>query len=368
MSSIHQVFNHSQARKADVVVGSVKANVGHLEASAGLAGLLKSILVLRSRAVPPQIRFAEPKPMLELETRRIRIPRETTRLDLGPINRASVNSFGYGGTNCHVIIESLESYCHRSPRNPPAGCTGRGDVSGSSSDSGLGPDSGLPHHGTPPGSPAEPPGPKTRGPRPELFLLTANSQKSLRSSLQRLQNWISKPRAGDQICLQDLAYTLSCRRSILPWRQSIVATDIDELHRALGQPRPRKRASQSQVVFVFTGQGAQWAGMGRELIPLPTFHTSLRKSEALLRRAGCPWNLIDEITLDESSSRLGKAEVAQPATTALQIALLDLLASLNVTPSCVVGHSSGEIAAAYAAGALSHAAAIEAYCCTAVLL
>jgi acyl transferase domain-containing protein len=112
---------------------------------------------------------------------------------------------------------------------------------------------------------------------------------------------------------------------------------------------------------VFTGQGAQWFGMGRELITMSTcFKNSIMESDRSLRSIGCDWSLLEELSKPSSESRVGQSEISQPSTTAIQIALVDLLASFGIIPSCVVGHSSGEIAGAYAAGALSLDAAIQA--------
>ena len=301
-----------------------------------MAGLLKAILVLRNQAVPPQIRYLEPKSGLDLEARNIHIPKSTVQLPPGP-HRASVNSFGYGGTNCHVIIESLESYCDRTTHQ-----------------------SHITHSPLFSERTSEQEASEIDDLHPELLVLSANSEKSLRLSAQRLQTWISKQTDTTAEYFADFAHSLLHRRSRFPWRQSIAASDLQEVHRALEHLRPVKSTQQSRVVYIFTGQGAQWAGMGRELLDFPIFKESLLKSESLLQRAGCQWTLSQEVLLDNSKSRLGRAEIAQPATTALQIALVDLLKSLNVLPFGVVGHSSGEIAAAYAAGALSHEAAIEA--------
>ena len=122
----------------------------------------------------------------------------------------------------------------------------------------------------------------------------------------------------------------------------------------------KKASLDFRVTFVFTGQGAQWHAMGRELITTcPQFRDSLSKSGSILQGLGASWSLIDELLLDESESRVHQSWFAQPASTAIQIALVDLLESIGVQPQTVLGHSSGEIAAAYAGGTLSQAAAIQ---------
>lgn len=269
----------------------------------------------------------------------------------------SLNSFGYGGTNCHVILESLESYTavHRLPLAGPLTVTERHMVNGFDSSkllnghvNGIGLSEGV-MAGT------------------QLYLLSANSEKALKASARDINAWLSvHARTTDDTChrkalLHDLAYTLGARRTLLPWRSSIVAADLQQLSSLLESVRPVKASSTPRLAFVFTGQGAQWAGMGRELMPLQPFRDSVLKSESILAGLGASargWSLQEQIFSD-GPSRLGEAEIAQPATTCLQIALVDLLRSLGIDASTVVGHSSGEIAAAYAAGSLDHRGAVE---------
>jgi acyl transferase domain-containing protein len=114
------------------------------------------------------------------------------------------------------------------------------------------------------------------------------------------------------------------------------------------------------VAFIFTGQGAQWYAMGRELLSISSaFKDSILQSDKLIQSFGSEWSLVEELSKDEQSSRVSDSELSQPLTTAIQVALVDLLATLGVTPQYVCGHSSGEIGAAYAAGALTLEAAIE---------
>lgn len=285
---------------------------------------------------------------------------EATPLPQGP-RRVSLNSFGYGGTNCHVIVEDLST------------CTASGRALSSS---------GIRNHGASNGHAAAlQNGIKTNGatngitanglsvPSPQLFLLSANSEKALKASAQNVKQWISSHARSNgsdiqaqKALLDDLAYTLSARRSLLPWRAGIVASDIEQLSSSLASVRSSKSSSAPHLAFVFTGQGSQWAGMGRELMSLAPFEESILRSESILNGLGASaqgWSLCEQLCSDEKSSRLGDAKIAQPVTTCLQIALVDLLRSLGVSLSTVVGHSSGEVGAAYAAGALSHEAAVQ---------
>ncbi|KAG8164134.1 hypothetical protein KVR01_006052 [Diaporthe batatas] len=345
VGSIYSVFCEGRTRAEDLYVGSVKSNIGHLEASAGIAGLIKSLLVLKTGIIPPQLNFIEPKSSLKLAERNITIPIHPTPLGAGP-SRVSLNSFGYGGTNCHVILESLDSYraAHRLSLANGLDVSMPLDrhVNGAGSNDGL--ESGT-----------------------QLYLLSANSEKALKASARDISAWLSEhARNTDDAChrtelLHDLAYTLGARRTLLPWRSSIIASDMQQLRSLLESVRPVKASTTPRLAFVFTGQGAQWAGMGRELMPLQPFRESVLKSEGILAGLGASargWSLQEQM-FSTGPSRLGEAEIAQPATTCLQIALIDLLRSLGVDASTVVGHSSGEIAAAYAAGGLDHLAAVE---------
>lgn len=354
VEAIYSVFceegKAAESRTHDLVVGSVKANIGHLEASAGIAGLLKSIVVLRSGLVPPQLNLKTLKPSLRLHERNIQIPRELLPLAPGP-RRASVNSFGYGGTNCHVIVETVESYLRNKILT-------NGFTNGQHNSQIT-----LPLHNKSNDTEAE----QTA----QLFLLAANSEHSLKQSAENIKSWIAlkengKNQAPTQQLLADLAYTLSARRSLLPWRHTVVASNLAQLAEGVGSLKTIKPTKTPTVdrlprlAFVFTGQGAQWIGMGRELMGISAFAESIDRSEAYLRAFGADWSLKKEMMpSDGSSSRLQEAEIAQPATTILQIALVDLLGSLGVKPTSVVGHSSGEIGSAYAAGLIGHEAAVK---------
>lgn len=267
--------------------------------------------------------------------------------------RVSLNSFGYGGTNCHVILE------------PPSRTLGSSNrISGISngitvSNGGYTEGSVVSSHqnGTLDGNSSQ------QNVEPQLFVLSASSEKSLLASAANLKDWLLS-RTIDSHILKNLAYTLGVRRSRLPWRCSAVASDVDKLTAELGQIASRKTRSSSSVslIFIFTGQGAQWYKMGRELIASSKcFSESIKKSDEILRKLAHSWSLIDELSKDKAASRLGEAEISQPATTAIQIALVDLLSNYNIIPSSVIGHSSGEIGAAYAAGALDHESAILVY-------
>jgi acyl transferase domain-containing protein len=192
-----------------------------------------------------------------------------------------------------------------------------------------------------------------------LFVLSASTEKALSSTAENIKKWASDHELNSQT-LRSLSYTLGVRKSVLSFRRAIVASTSEELLDELDQiVHPKRATSLAPLSFVFSGQGAQWHAMGRELISSSQcFRESMTAMDDTIRKAGGSWSLVDELLKAESESRISEAEISQPATTAIQIALVDLLESFSIRPSRVVGHSSGEIAAAYAADALDRDTAI----------
>lgn len=163
----------------------------------------------------------------------------------------------------------------------------------------------------------------------------------------------SKDARTDNI-LEEVAFTLSNRRSHFQWRTVVVAEQTEDLKSQLRNLAKAARASKPPtMLFCFTGQGAQWHAMGRELLAYEVYKASLRTADRYLKSVGAPWSVLEELNMSKENSRIGKPEFAQPLCTVLQVALVDLLRHWNLQPTMVVGHSSGEIGAAYAMGALS---------------
>ncbi|MER7884468.1 amino acid adenylation domain-containing protein [Streptomyces fimicarius] len=311
-----------RAPGARAYVGSVKTNIGHTESAAGIAGLIKTVLSIQHRTVPPHINLENLNPAIDPATLPYEIPTRPTAWPAheGPA-RAGVNSFGFGGTNAHVVLEEAPPPLPKTGAAPPAG-------------------------------------------RPWSILpLSARNP----DALVELAAGIRGELAGDNgpaVALDDLGHTLAHRRQHLPERLSVVYCTRASLDEALaahgrGEPHPRvvhgraRESADRRLVWVFTGMGPQWWGMGRQLLAEePVFREAVEACDRALREFA-DWSLIEELTADESVSRMSETWLAQPANFAVQVALAALWRSHGVRPDAVVGHSTGEIAAFHAAGVYS---------------
>ncbi|PLB54129.1 putative polyketide synthase [Aspergillus steynii IBT 23096] len=333
-------------------VGSVKSNIGHLEGASGIAGVVRAMLVLEKGIIPPNANFEKVNPDIDTEALKIQFPLEHTPWPTKGLRRASVNSFGNSGTNAHVILDDVFHFLaehhlfahHLTVQDPPTTPVLEQtsiDVSCSLLQSSHNPGS--------------------KDSRPRLLVLSANDESGIRRQVSAYADHFTKfADRLDFTYLDHLAYTLASRRSSLAWRTTAIVSSVQDLTQLGRTISPATRSKPYPgLVFVFAGQGAQWAGMGRDLMTLfPDFNQSLERSEDALFELGCSWNLRDEI-LREHDSKINAPELAQPCCTAIQIALVDLLRSFKVDAKAVIGHSSGEIAAAYCSGFISAEAALK---------
>ncbi|KND94632.1 Lovastatin diketide synthase LovF [Tolypocladium ophioglossoides CBS 100239] len=290
-----------------VQIGSVKPNLGHSEGASGLTSLIKSVLALENRTVPPNIKFTELNPDIPWDACGLSVPTEPIPWPESRHERISVNSFGIGGTNAHVILDSARSFGVSPPPERPATS-------------------------------------------PQLLLYSANSADSLKSMIASHEDYVDKNPGR----LGHLAFTLAHGREHLPHRAFAVTSPLG----AVTTSPISKAGPAPDVVMVFTVQGAQWPQMGRRMMHSPgysVFRKSIQSLDAHLRtlQHAPEWSIEQELQKPAKTSRLGSAELSQPLCTAIQVALVDTLASVGVQPAAVVGHSSGEVAAAYAAGAIT---------------
>ncbi|MFI0820427.1 type I polyketide synthase, partial [Streptomyces sp. NPDC021098] len=310
------------ARTADhgpLHVGSVKTNIGHLEAAAGVVGLVKTALALKHATLPPSLNFRAPNPLIDLDALRLRVVTDPLPWAEGTGTcLAGVSSFGLGGTNCHVVLSQ-----------PPA-----------------------------PAETTRAPAPGPSGAVP--WLLSAATPEALRAQADRLRTYLTEEPGADPA---DVAFSLATTRETWEHRAVLVAADREEFLRALtaaavpgGVDSALVRGhvgEQGRVVFVYPGQGPQWAGMAKELLEAsPVFRKRIEQCDSALR-PHVTWSLLDVLRETPGAPSLERADVVQPVLWATMLALTEVWASFGVRPDAVVGHSQGEIAAACVAGALS---------------
>ncbi|MFY1827580.1 type I polyketide synthase [Myxococcus fulvus] len=314
MEALRSVFGRAPTRATPLFVGSVKTNIGHLEAAAGIAGLIKVLLSLRHEAIPAHLHFSRPNPNIRWDDLPVVIPTALQPWPRGEQRRlAGLSSFGFSGTNVHLVVEEAPLL----PRPPVA--------------------RERPVH---------------------LLTLSAKTEAALEALVEVHASTL--PDDGEE--LADWCYTAHVGRSHFEHRAAITGANAAELRAGLsrlraGRPPPRReprRGTESpRPVFLFTGQGSLRPGVGRELAETwPVFHAAVQRCSSALRELLEP-RLEDILYGEQSSSWLADTRCAQPALVALEYALAELWASWGVVPGAVVGHSLGEYAAAVVAGVLS---------------
>lgn len=332
-AAIFECFGQEK-RDEPLYVGSVKTVIGHTEGAAGLAGLFKALGIVQNGLIPPNLLFNRLNPDIEPFYKYLEVPTSLKKLPTlaeGVPRRVSINSFGFGGSNAHAILEQYNG--------PIVNTEG-------SSEPSLAP-----------------------------FLFSAVSEVSLVAQLEAFSAFFE---ANDDVSASDLAFTLHARRSQLAVKAAFAATTIAELKVKIDEKIAEAKTNVSKpigirsnpklgapgILGVFTGQGAQWASMGAHLIRTSAFVaglvSDLEASLNTLPEADRPgWSLREQMLAGSDTSRISEAELSQPLCTALQIILVELLKTAGISFAAVVGHSSGEIAAAYAAGFLSAQDAIR---------
>jgi acyl transferase domain-containing protein len=344
IAALTQAFEASTAESGPggrCAVGSVKTNVGHLNTAAGIAGLLKTVLALKHRAIPPSLHFASPNPQIDFRGGPFYVNTTLAPWESAGPRRAGVSSFGLGGTNVHAVLEEA-------PEPAPSG-------------------------------PARP---------WQLLVLSAKSAAALDTAAADLATYLEARPDLDRADLADIAWTLQAGRRLFPHRRALVCRDAADARALLTTPDPARVAeavegsSGRPVVFLFPGLGDHYVDMGRELYAreprfreeldrcadflTPLLGLDLREAifasdadartrgagtgtdlKALLRRSGG-----GEVE-DEALRRLSRTKVAQPALFAVEYALAQLLLSWGIRPAAMIGYSIGEYVAACLAGVLS---------------
>lgn len=314
--ALGSVLGEGRPSSEPCLIGSVKTNIGHLEAGAGIAGVIKTALTLHHGEIPPSLHCNEPNPRIDFDGLKLRVVRAMTRYRDGEAALAGVNSFGFGGANAHAILASA----------PPAT---------------------APISPEPPARPAE------------LLLLSARCEESLRALAGRHSEYL---KTGNAPPLADVCLTAAVHRTHHPHRAAILGEDRSAMARRLAEFAGGDHAdacweaaapAEAQApVFVFCGQGSQRAGMASELSESePVFRETLARCAEVYRRVA-GWELLEELRRGEETTNLHITEFAQPSIFAVQMGLVALLESWGIRPAAVTGHSVGEVAAACTAGSL----------------
>ncbi|KAJ6164002.1 hypothetical protein N7470_002674 [Penicillium chermesinum] len=354
-NAIRNVFSSERSPDDPLYVGSVKANIGHLEATAGLASVIKMILCLERGIIPPIAGFENLNPQIQSKAWNLEFPKKPIPWPNDGLRRASVNAFGYGGSNAHAILDDAYNYLkergikgrHVTATSPPKQLSlSNGTANGVN---------GHSSNGHTLGSNGD-----AQRADPFLFVYSAADSGGIDRLASVYKEYLSllKPEDVSSEYLRNLAFTLSNKRSLLPYKSYVLAASLGDLISKLENiPKPIRSSTAPNLLFVFTGQGAQWARMGVELSTFEKFSESLKAADAYMKGLGSTWSLLEELHKPKDASRIDSPDLSQPLCTALQIALVELLATWGITPSGVVGHSSGEVAAAFSAGAISRESA-----------
>lgn len=318
------VFGKNRSKDDKLFIGSVKTNIGHLEAAAGIAGFIKLALVLKNNQIPQNLHFINPNPAIPFDQYKLKVPTQLETISRnGKPLAGGVNSFGAGGTNDHVVMEEY--------------------VPINLSNGNEKPDQAM-----------------------RVLPLSAKTEEALQDVVTSYQEFL----ASTTHSLNDICFSAATRRSALPVRLCVSGRNISEIQASLTafqkqETRPGMVAGNAskdvkrKIGFIYSGQGPQWYAMGRQLINTsPVFRNTILKIESLFAKVA-DWSLLEEMNRDEKSTRISDTRIAQPAIMAIQIALTELWKSWGITPEGVVGHSIGEVAAAYAASALTLEQAVE---------
>ncbi|KAF3083341.1 hypothetical protein TWF102_000749 [Orbilia oligospora] len=370
--AIGAAFRGVRSDDDPIHIGALKSNFGHMEAASGIAGIIKTILVLERGIIPPIADLEELNPAIDHEYYRLKFPVEPIPWPSQGLRRASVNSFGFGGTNAHIVMDdaynALIEYGLEGLHNTIAIPLITNEITTPSSED-PGYETSSPVADTQKtrseiasdelNAKLEAPAAKFR---PQLITLSAADREGTKRIGELYSEYfkfsVRNSKTAMDIC-QRFAYTLD-KRDTLEWKSYAVVSSLETLTSINSVlSLPKRSFAKPSLAFVFTGQGAQYAQMGMDLMQYDVFARSIQQSSQYLAELGCLWDLEEEMFKNASTSRMNDPDISQPGSTALQIALVDLLEHIGLKPTVVLGHSSGEVAAAYCKGALSHKSAMK---------
>ncbi|RYO87630.1 hypothetical protein DL762_004174 [Monosporascus cannonballus] len=336
--AIGEAFYQYRSKEDPIYVGAVKSNLGHLEGTSGLAGVVKTILALERGVIPPNTNFETLNPQIDADFFNLKVILEAAdgylrsmglqkpSLALSVFSMASEGGDSTHSNHFHGVNGDAQGH----------DCRLNGSVNGLPNGTFQQAQQGTPSY--------------------KLLILSASDEDGIARQAQGLSALFTALQHDDKQMLEDVVFTLNTRHTMLEWKSYCTLgtlSQLAEVGQSFSKPVRRSTATTPKLGLVFTGQGAQWPRMGCELLEWPVFKSSLMRSQKFLYS-------MDEITAHAKDSSVHIPEFSQAISTAVQIALVDLLDSLGIKASVVVGHSSGEIAAAYCAGFLCHESAMRA--------
>ena len=328
-NALGQSLGESRSDDKPCLIGSVKTNIGHLEAGAGIASLIKVALAMHHRQIPAHLHLQNPNPEIDFQQLNLRVPTSTEAWpDPDGVRLAGINGFGYGGANAHVIVQEAPNQ-----------------------------DSIVGHQ------PAKSNSASNR--QAYVLPISAQSPTALGEVAGQMADWLDRDET--EFSMGDIAASAAHRQNHFPYRGAVAGESVADWIRELrslqadatdpsgGTARAKAalKADDPGILFVCCGQGPQWWAMGRELYEANRHYRAVIDQCDEQFRKHVSWSLYEELHRDQSDTRMHETSIAQPALFALQIALGATWASVGIRPSAVLGHSVGEIAAAYLSGALS---------------
>ncbi|GLX00436.1 type I polyketide synthase [Microtetraspora sp. NBRC 16547] len=308
MTALSTAYGRDTTERGWCGVGSVKSNIGHLSQASGVVGVIKAVLALEHGLIPPSINYERPNPAIDFDSSPFYVVSTLSKWERGPHpRRAAVSSFGIGGTNAHVVLQEA-------PPRPVA---------------------------------------TFASPTPRLLRLSARTAEALRTMRSRLAEHLSE---HPDLALADVAHTLRAGRAIYPYRAAVLAADVPDAVAALGDGRRCQTGVAGdpapQVAFLFSGQGAQYAGMGAELYAAePVFAAAVDEcAEVLAAELGEDIRPLLFTPGEAADAALRETRLTQPALFTIEYGLARLWQEWGVTPAAMIGHSIGEYVAATVAG------------------
>nr|VFJ59823.1 MAG: myxalamid-type polyketide synthase MxaB [Candidatus Kentron sp. DK] len=337
IAALTRAFRQGTGKNGFCAIGSVKTNFGHLETAAGIAGLIKTVLALKNRRIPPSLHFKNPNPNIDFANSPFFVNTSLTDWESDGPRRAGVSSFGMGGTNAHVVLEEAPVVGWGELANPNKKDVSLVDPVGVRS---------SPQSSTAPMAPERP---------FHLLTLSAKTEPALRELAESYANWLA---AHPEVPLADVCFTAYTGRSHFEHRLAVVAEsslDAQNLLRANDYILGKSGVEKPKTVFLFTGQGSEYPDMGRQLYETePLFRETIDRCDAILGEYDVP--LLELLYPDDGGSMpeiSGDMRWLQPVLFSLEYALAELWQSWGIKPDVVMGHSIGEYVAACVAGVFS---------------